>query len=744
MNNAYTHAEATETRTYLEAYEKCTVPKQSDFRDHAELDGVITRQLAVANFHLTVAPNIQAKLDKLVARIRNTWVRKYGLTFGGAGVRDATAPPEVFQPLSLTWNADDYVSPGVLKRGADGEALDVFAAGFQCSNTAPGMPINNGPLVVPPRSDFTFRAPRGPRALRQSSMGGPARFAGNNVAPQPLFADGEEPQLTYFAETYKSLDDIRTHDKREKTERLLDRLPGGSVARCMEALWRCDYDVDKSERWLRQTPADQGKHVIELLDSDNDDHEQSQRLDHVRAKKKQKLGQGQPKVLSKKAKKELNGKNGGMGTLQRPSEKALSYMLASPEYERPVDYNIAAQPFSQSGTSFEDSTLSNNASGYIPLNGGSMPPATVYNHVAPRPAQRSKLPVGEGSRASLVLSLTCGQSEVIDLTNGGGHPALTNSEGSGLLSDPVGVGASTTMGMLESSRVAFGSARTVTPDPAIWENIFQNRSTAGHSRRSPVPLDEITGTVMSLKETQKLQAIAAAAQNENAGNSEKVAQHQSREVLFSAPPSKQWPVFGSHTAQEQHESSGVQFTKNFQREPQRIVSKLPRKAVSTGNSESLTKTNKSPLVTEASDREFNGEARRAEQTPTNVNKLDSERAVKGDPELNASGKKPAEASGGASDSIPRSLAHDKEDEVIMSQASELEEGEIHEDEPTAFTPKHAVSNVVNGERASMNSLNGASSASVSLHGSRPASINFCVRGFGKSVFGKAEEWGKGR
>lgn len=199
---------ATETTEYQDAYESCTVPRQRSFRDFAELDNEIRRQLQAVKFKMAVVPNMQAKLDKLIYRVRNTWTVKYGLTFGGQSVLDGTAPPGILQvaplgllevrdgllrPVSSTLTAGTNVAPRGIMRAAGGEAVNSFAAGIQQPNTVPGMPAPYVPPDTAPPSDLIIHAPQPTEPVNSQKV---VRFAGGNVAPQPLFADREEPHLS--------------------------------------------------------------------------------------------------------------------------------------------------------------------------------------------------------------------------------------------------------------------------------------------------------------------------------------------------------------------------------------------------------------------------------------------------------------------------------------------------------------------------------------------------------------------
>lgn len=317
FTNAHLFAEA-ENRQYKKAYEKCTCPSSDQIiYSYADLDNEIVRQLTAARFTLPITRDMEAKLNRIVERIRNTWVRKYGSTFiifpvgAPQGVYQPVPQPvpqpgyqpvyqpdfqpayqpvhqPVLQPTDLTRNADGQMAPGMMQPGADVGAVNALAAGIQQPHAVPGTTTNYVPPPPPPRSEFTFRAPP-PSGTKR--FGKEARIAANRVAPKPLFADGQEVKLTWF-ERYTSLDKIHLPMKRQKTEQILASLPNESVARCMEALFRGENNVNWAEAWLRQTSSNApGKHVIELFDSDDEDQGQAKAKDPDQqpAKKKQKV-----------------------------------------------------------------------------------------------------------------------------------------------------------------------------------------------------------------------------------------------------------------------------------------------------------------------------------------------------------------------------------------------------------------------------------------------------------------------
>jgi len=420
--NAHIEAEVHETYNYLDAYERCTVPDQTSFQDFAELDDEIIRQLTAANFQLPVGPNMQAKLYKLVWRIREKWTVQYGLTFRGqVRIEGMTAPPGVlqvfdpttlpcFDPTILPWTANGHSAPAAITRGTGGEVVHAFVANTQHPNVVPGTLTPYVSPTLPPRSDFTFRAPP-PRPTQPGNSGRPTTFAGRSIAPKPLFAEGQEIKLTWF-ERYTSLDKIYTKPKRKMTERILKDLPHESVARCMEALFRCENDVDEAQAWLRQTASNaQGKHAVELFDSDDEGQKQYEEPGHGRAKKKQRLENDPLAGVSKKAKGEHNRKSRDVGTVQKLSDKTMSYLLTNPWQNSSTQHGTHTQRLLGPGISHQSS-----------------------------------------------------QREVIDLTGDGGD--LMNLDESHRLPTSATIEDSTMSDPPKSRQVLFGSARTVTPGPS--------------------------------------------------------------------------------------------------------------------------------------------------------------------------------------------------------------------------------------------------------------------------------------
>lgn len=194
-DEAHDDPEAAETRTYLTAYEQCTAPVQRRFNSAAELDAETVQQLTHIHFPLTIEPNIQAKLDKLVQRIRNTWVKKYNFVFGN----DIQQNPGVLQPTSLTWKAPGYndASSRGVKPGAVGGVSQTSAQSISKPSSTPAGPANRAPSALPQLNEFTFTAP-GPD--EQVHAGRKRPFARNKkTSVQPLFANGWDSKLAYFA-----------------------------------------------------------------------------------------------------------------------------------------------------------------------------------------------------------------------------------------------------------------------------------------------------------------------------------------------------------------------------------------------------------------------------------------------------------------------------------------------------------------------------------------------------------------
>ena len=312
-NDAYIRIGVTETYEFMVAYTKCTVPQQRVFRCFAELDSQIVRQLEDTSFSITLVPNLLSKTHRIASRIRNEWTVKYGLKFRDQGPNDGMAPHGLLQLTGMAAETVDvlptgmqhpvtgseiltrYTPPAGTMRIAGGGAFITFPAGYQFPNMAPGVPTPPGlsqatfefggyvavnvngiqpPYTAPamllpympaagiPQLTLEFgklvdvhptgmqppyTVPAGP-----PSFGTPANFPDGSVPPKQLFADGQEPRLTWF-ERYTSLNEIRLPEKREKTLQIQKNLPNESVARCMEALFRCSDHVEDAEAWLRET-----------------------------------------------------------------------------------------------------------------------------------------------------------------------------------------------------------------------------------------------------------------------------------------------------------------------------------------------------------------------------------------------------------------------------------------------------------------------------------------------------------
>jgi hypothetical protein len=310
------------------------------------------------------------------------------------------------------------------------------------------------------------------------------RFAGGSIAPEPLFADGNEPRLSpYFEGVYTSLDKIYTVPKRKKTAQILKNLPHESVARCMEALWRYNGDVDNAEAWLRLTSSNsQDKHVIEVFDSDDENQMQIGEPGHGRSKKKQAVDKDSQAPTSKQAKKKRNRKNREMGMLQKPSTKAMAKLLASPkQFSLNLD-NFRPQSLLGLSSSLGNSTREDEVSDFIPLDVACIAPSSTPRHTQVE-----------------VIDLTSDDGDPMDVDKSNRHPNLAL------------VGAPFMTGPLDSCQVFVGSARLVTRDPAIRENVSQDRSNASIPLKKPMKVHETTAAITSHEQVQRFWNITTAA-----------------------------------------------------------------------------------------------------------------------------------------------------------------------------------------------------------------------------------------
>lgn len=312
-HDAYIGIGVTETYEFMVAYTKCTVPQQRVFRCFAELDSQIVRQLEDTSFSITLVPNLLAKIQRIASRIRNEWTVKYGLKFRDQGPNDGMAPHGLLQLTVMAAETVDvlptgmqhpvtgseiltrYTPPAGTMRIAGGGAFITFPAGYQFPNMAPGVPTPPGlsqatfefggyvavnvngiqPAYTAPTMPLPYMPAAGTPQLTLEfgklvdvhptgfqppytvpagppNFGTPANFPDGSIPPKPLFADGQEPRLTWF-ERYTSLNEIRLPEKREKTLQIQKNLPNESVARCMETLFRCSDQVEDAEAWLRET-----------------------------------------------------------------------------------------------------------------------------------------------------------------------------------------------------------------------------------------------------------------------------------------------------------------------------------------------------------------------------------------------------------------------------------------------------------------------------------------------------------
>lgn len=95
----------------------------------------------------------------------------------------------------------------------------------------------------------------------------------------------------------------------------------------MEALWRCDDDLDDARQQLLER---QDKQVIEIADSGGEEGDGGS---SGRPKKKQKVATAPVNVNNKKLTKgEKRRLRKALGTLQKPSEKSMSALRNSPKY----------------------------------------------------------------------------------------------------------------------------------------------------------------------------------------------------------------------------------------------------------------------------------------------------------------------------------------------------------------------------------------------------------------------------
>lgn len=256
----------------------------------------------------------------------------------------------VLRPTSWTWKADHYVPPRGVKYGSGHNASNASTAGAERPDiTTARMPVNEWQMALPRAT-----VPKKSRKQKpQSTRRGHWQFAGKSVLPKPIFGNRHDPILRYLS-IYNTYEDIRTDKKRIFVRRIHDTMPGVSVARCMEALWRCSDDVDKAKTWLAEELNFEGKHVIAISDNENGDeedngeqggkmseghfwdHDDEDEGDHGRAKKKQKVSVSFAPSASKKASKSANVAKGKKrmrhqyGTLQKPSKKAMSNLHNSP------------------------------------------------------------------------------------------------------------------------------------------------------------------------------------------------------------------------------------------------------------------------------------------------------------------------------------------------------------------------------------------------------------------------------
>lgn len=506
-----TNVNSVGSRIYLEAYEQCAVPNERNFRDQAELDAEIKRQIALGRFD----PDLQLKirdqvyLGRLVERIRNTWIQRYGFTFD-AEAQENVRPVAmqnannggVLRPTSLTWKADHYVPPRGLKQGGGQNASNTStAAGKERPDiTTARMPLQEWQLALPRAADFTITAPK--TSMKQKphfTRRGPWQFAGKSVLPKPILGDQQDPILRYFS-IYKTFDDIRTDKKRIFVKRIHDSMPGVSVARCMEALWRCSDDVEKAKTWLAPKLNIQGKHVIVISDSENGDEEdngeqggemdealfweldnEGDEPDHGRANKKQKVSVSFAPSASKKASKNTSmakqkkHKRQEFGNLQKPSEKARSNLRDSPIL-------FASGADSLPSIPQPDATVD-----FIPLEGPTPAPSSGHVNGTKRPVPGLKRKVRVSPRPSPHFTFTDQrQAEVIDLTT-------------------------------QEDELSDGIARMMPPVPAIPNTMAPTGQRKGSSTNKAITIEHVFDTELRPEEVRKLQSIAAEEQKATRG-----------------------------------------------------------------------------------------------------------------------------------------------------------------------------------------------------------------------------------
>lgn len=177
----------------------------------------------------------------------------------------------------------------------------------------------------------------------------------------------------------------------------------------MEALWRCDDDLDDAREQLIQR---QERQVIEIPDSASEEGDGG---GPGRPKKKQKVDTAPVHVKSKRStKREMQRLRKALGTLQRPSEKALSALRKSPEYTPfSNDGANSGLPAPRPGAYHAQPPT---APDYISIKDDGTTTIVRYKRSVHTPRQPLERPVSWPTFVSICASLTADQTEIIDLT----------------------------------------------------------------------------------------------------------------------------------------------------------------------------------------------------------------------------------------------------------------------------------------------------------------------------------------
>jgi hypothetical protein len=287
--------------------------------------------------------------------------------------------------------------------------------------------------VLPQKLQFSFTGPKleqqfeiPPQKPQSSSTGRRPKkqpkdegFIGGNAPFQPLFVEGFDPDLSPdFRRIYPTFDNIHTEPKRVLVRLLLNDMPRETVARCMEALFRGENDLDEAKEWLSRTFETQGNSVIFLSDDDGEDEgqhgaqgkevgfweqgeegrfwEQDEEPDRGRAKKKQKVGSSSAHGLLGE------GPSGSTQVPQRRFERfdsATSQMWNKKAVSN-LEVNPPHQPFVTANQNLQSSalpdiavTLSRAALGYGSRHDAAIESALKSSRATNTSIQRPKLPV---------------------------------------------------------------------------------------------------------------------------------------------------------------------------------------------------------------------------------------------------------------------------------------------------------------------------------------------------------------